>query len=217
MRTFRIFLQQKLVIRALALGVTLVGVNACGIFDKAKASVEAAAELPLDATESTKITLDVSAVLGAAAGQTTPTELKQDVTTPPAVVDLNKSQPDLAKYANGHIKTVTITKITVQPTTNTLTGDLPALDIYIGPTDAKSTADGIKVATIPAIKAGSTTAFDAQIDTAAMASAGSKYLAKLAFSQALKGTLQVAAGGKVPSGKVDLKIDLGVHAVVSPL
>ena len=164
------------------------------------------------------MSLDVGALTGALAGQPAPAPgLTQDLALPPVAVDLNKSQPNIAKYANGHIVTLEINKIAVTPSNNTLTADLPALDIYFGPATAKTVADGIKVATIPPIKAGSTTAVDATIDAAAMTQAGTKYLSTLAFSQIMDGKLVIATGGAVPGGKVDLKLDLGLHAVVTPL
>ncbi len=222
MHNFRLFLSRRAFVRAASLALPLAAVTtlpACDLFNQAKASVENAAQLPIDVTQSTKISIDVSLLTGTLAGQTIPPgpDLTQDLTTPPAPLDLAKEQPDLAKYASGHIKTVEINKIGVTPTTNTLTGDLPAMDLYFGPTTAKGAADSIKVATIPAIKAGSTAAFDAQIDSAAMAKAGTTYLNTLAFSQMMSGKLVVKAGEKVPSGKIDLKLDLGVHAVVTAL
>ena len=222
MRNIRSFFNRRVLVRAASVTLPLAALTAlpaCDLLNQAKASVENAAQLPIDVQQSTKVTLDVGALIGALAGQTVPPgpDLTQDLTTPPAPIDLNKEQPELAKYASGHIKTVEINKIAVTPTTNTLTGDLPALDLYFGGTTAKSYADGIKVATIPSIKAGSTTAIDAIIDTAKMSEAGTKYLSTLAFSQMMAGKLVIKAGEKVPTGKIDLKLDLGVHAVVTAL
>lgn len=220
MRKFRTFLTRRAIVRATTLALPLAAVTAlpaCDLFNQAKAAVQNAAQIPIDQMESTKVTLDLTQVIGAAAGQTTPQDLNQEITTPASPLDLNKTQPEITKYANGHIVTLEINKIGVTPTTNTLTGDMPALDLYIGAVDAKDTSTAIKVATIPAIKAGSTAAFDAQIDTAAMTKAGTTYLSKLAFSQMMHTKLTVKAGDKVPGGKVDLKLDLGLHAVVTPL
>jgi hypothetical protein len=215
-RIFRSFLNLRLASLALPL-VAVTALPACDLFNSAKASVQQAAQIPLDVNEATKISLDVGKLTGPTAGTVTPIDMNQDLTTPPAPIDLNKSQPDLAKYANGHIVTVEINKIGVTPTTNTLTSDLPSLDLYIGPTTAKGIADCIKVATIPKIAKGSTTAVDAVIDAAAMKEAGTKYMATLAFAQMLSGKLVIKAGDTVPGGKIDLNLDLGVHAVVSPL
>ncbi len=221
MHTFRSLLAQRVLIRATSLALPLVAVTtlpACNLFNSAKAAVQNAAQIPIDVTESTSASLDVGKLTGPLAGQPAPAGgLSQDIALPPVPVDLNKTQPNLVQYANGHIVTLEINKIAVTPSNNTMTGDLPALDIYFGPTDAKGIADGIKVATIPPIKGGSTTAVDAVIDSAAMTEAGTKYLAKLAFSQIMAGKLVVKAGDPVPGGKVDLKFDLGLHAVVTPL
>lgn len=218
MFTLRSFLNRSLLRSLVVVALPATALGGCDILNKAASDVtNAVTNIPIDVNQSTKISLDVGTLVGALAGQKTPQELKQEIATPPVPVDLNKEQPELAKYANGHIKTLEIAKIAVTPTTNTLTGDLPQLDLYVGATDIKSTADGIKVATIPAIKAGSTELVNATIDTAAMTTAGTKYLAKLAFGQMLKGTLVVPAGGSVPNGKIDLKLDLGVHAIVTPL
>ncbi len=221
MRTFRSFLSQQALVRTASLALPLAAVTvlpACDLFNQVAAAAQNAANISVDETESTNVSLDVSALTGALAGQPAPAPgLTQDLALPPVAVDLNKSQPNIAKYANGHIVTLEINKIAVTPSSNTLTADLPALDIYFGPTTAKTPADGIKVATIPPIKAGSTTAVDATIDAAAMTQAGTKYLSTLAFSQIMDGKLVIATGGMVPGGKVDLKLDLGLHAVVTPL
>ena len=218
MLLFRSFLRHSALRSLFVVALPAVALSGCDILNKAASDVtNAVTNIPIDVTQSTKISLDVGTLIGAAAGQKAPADTTQAITTPPQPVDLNKEQPDLAKYANGHIKTLEIAKIAVTPTTNTLTGNLPALDLYVGPTDLKNATDGIKVATIPAIPAGSTALVNATIDAAAMTQAGTQYLAKLAFAQALKGTLVVKAGDTLPGGKIDLKLDLGVHAIVTPL
>ncbi len=221
MRTFQRFLTQRALIRATTLALPLAAVTtlpACDLFNQVASAAQNAANVSIDQTETTNLTLDVSQLTGAAAGKPAPAPgITQQLTLPPVAVDLNKSQPNIAKYANGHVVTLEINKIVVTPSHNSLTADLPAMDIYFGPTTAKAVTDGIKVATIPPIKAGSETAVDAAIDSAAMTQAGSKYLATLAFSQMIGGTLVVATGSNVPGGKVDLKFDLGLHAVVTPL
>ena len=173
--------------------------------------------LPLNASESTKITVDVGQLLGPLAGVPAVADGSKDITTPPVPIDLRKSQPELAKYANGHIKTIEITAIQVTPTTNTLSGDLPPLDLYFGPSNATSLAQGVKVATIPAIVHGSTAAMSAAIDAAGMKTAGTQYLATLGFTQAMKATFATKAGQPLPTGKVDLNLVLNIQAVVSPL
>ena len=216
MRTFRSFLSQRALVRATSLALPLAVLPvlpACDLFKK----VEQAAQIPVDVMESAQVSLDVGQLTGQLAGKVTPVDLSQDLATPPIVLDLNKSQPDLAKYANGHIVTIEINKIVVTPTANTMTGDLPALEIYFGPTTAKGLADGVKVATIPPIPKGSLAPMDGVIYADAMATAGSKYLATLAFSEMLNGKLFVKAGDTVPGGKIDLKLDFHIHALVAPL
>ena len=214
---FKTFLTKRALVRAAYLALPLVALPACDLFNQAKSAVETAAQIPIDVQQSTKVSFDVGQALGPTAGQTTPVKITQDLPLPAVPVDLNKDQPNLAKYANGHVVTVEINKIAVTPTTNTMTADLPSLDIYFGPANATKASDGIKVATIPSIPKGSTAAVDAIIDTAAMKTAGTQYLAKLAFAEIMTGKLVVEAGSAVPTGKIDLKLDLGVHAVVTPL
>ena len=217
MRNFRSFLSQRTLVRAATLALPLVALPACDLFNQAKSAVENAAQIPIDVTQSTKVSFDLGKAMGATAGQTTPVKIEQDLPLPAAPVDLNKEKPELAKYANGHIVTVEINKIAVTPTTNTLTADLPSLDIYFGPATATKASEGIKVATIPAIPKGSTKAVDAIIDAAGMKKAGTDYLAKLAFAEIMTGKLIIEAGASVPNGQIDLNLDLGVHAVVTPL
>ncbi len=220
MRNFRNFLNKRAMIRAATLALPLVAVTAlpaCDLFNQAKSAVQDAAQIPIDVTQSTKVSFDLGKALGSTAGQTTPIKIEQDLPLPALPVDLKKEKPELAKYADGHIVTVEIKQIVVTPTTNTLTADLPALDIYFGPATATKASEGVKVASIPAIPKGSNKAIDAVIDSAGMTKAGTDYLAKLAFAEIMTGKLIVEAGGSVPSGLVDLKLDLTIHAVVTPL
>ena len=135
MLLFRSFLRHSALRSLFVVALPAVALSGCDILNKAASDVtNAVTNIPIDVTQSTKISLDVGTLIGAAAGQKAPADTTQAITTPPQPVDLNKEQPDLAKYANGHIKTLEIAKIAVTPTTNTLTGNLPALDLYVGPT-----------------------------------------------------------------------------------
>ena len=159
--------------------------------------------------------IDVGAVTGGTAGTVAPAQVSKDLAVPAQDVDLVKEAPAL-KDAKGRVKSIELTKISALPKTNTVTGVLPAFDIYIGALGNTDVKNAFKIATIPAIPAGSNTVVNATIDAEGTKSA-QQFLTTLAFSQMLVAKLVVEKGESIPGGEADLNVTLGLKAVLNPV
>ncbi|MEY3014060.1 MAG: hypothetical protein RIT45_2795 [Pseudomonadota bacterium] len=171
--------------------------------------------VPIETEQVAQIAFDLGAVSGAAAGQPSPAAVEEKLPLPPADIDLNKESQALADN-KGLIKRLEITGIEVTPTENTATSALPAFEIRIGAfgeTDITKTA---KIATVPAIPAGSTAVVSAAIDAAGTDAAQTNLLA-LAFSQHVSATMKIAKGEKMPSGAAKLDIKMKLKATLNPV
>lgn len=125
----------------------------------------------------------------------------------------------LADYA-GRFKSVNVTKIEYTIKDNSLTLDLPPLDLYLAPTGVSSSSDAkaVKMATIPATPAKmSVTNGNAEIVTANDA-AISELIQSLQVT-ALAHAVPVVKKGQPfpPSGKATLSITLYVTLVANPV
>jgi len=173
-------------------------------------------DLPIKVEHTFDINLDLSAL--PTSGQTAPERLEIPLNQPPLAlpaipVDLTNQQEI---YDNkDKLKSVEISQITIRPTANSVTADLPAIDLYVGPAGATDISNAIKVATIPSIPAGSTTTIGGEIDDAGMASA-QQHITTLNFTFIPDATLVVEAGETVPGGAADLNITLAITATVDP-
>ncbi len=172
-------------------------------------------DVPITTEYEFTTSFDIGASMGAAAGLPAPADISQEIAPAPSDVDLITEVPAL-KDAKGRVKSFEITIISVTPTTNTVTSDLPAFDLFIGAMGAKDTKGSAKIATIPSIKAGSTAEVTAALDAAGQKTA-QQWLTQLAFSQGMAATMTVKKGEKVPSGKADLKIKMGLKVVLNPI
>jgi len=169
-------------------------------------------DLPISAEHSFNIPIDLGAL--PTSGSVAPERLETPLPLPPAPVDLTKASPELNSNKD-KLKSVEITKIRVKPKTNSLTAALPPLELYVGPSGALLPANGVRIATIPSIPAGSTAEVAGQIDDAGMASAQT-YITSLQFAFIPASTLIVEKGQTVPGGSADLEITLEITATVDP-
>ena len=172
-------------------------------------------DVPIETDYSFPTAFDVGKATGQAAGQPAPADVEHDLSVPGQDVDLIKEAPAL-KNAEGRVKSLEITRIEALPSTNTVTGALPSFDLLIGPLGEKDASKAKKIATIPAIPSKSTAVVKATIDAAGMKEA-QQYLTTLKFSQHLVAKMVVKKGDTVPGGKADLKVTLGMKAVLNPV
>ncbi|MCO4764129.1 MAG: hypothetical protein KC502_21640 [Myxococcales bacterium] len=206
---------KSLIAHASAFALIAAVATGCGSFSDFVDDNKNKLDIPVTTDYEFVTSFDIGGAMGAAAGKPSPAELKKAIAPPPSKVDLVLEVPALSD-AKGRVKSFEILKIVVTPTTNTVTSDLPAFDLYIGPMDAKDTSGSAKIATIPAIKAGSTAVVNAVLDAAGQ-KAAQQWLTTLAFSQGMVATMIVKKGENVPSGKADLKIAMGLKVVLNPI
>ncbi len=203
-------------VRLAAIGLAaLLALAACDQINDAIDDNKGALDVPVSTTWGFPFTMDLGQATGALAGQKAPEAKEHDLSTPAVDVDLVAEAPALAN-AKGRVKRLEITALTITPTANTVTGKLPAFDIYIGPKGATKPEDAVKIATVPSIEGGSTAAISAPIDSAGM-EAAQPHLTSLAFAQLVVAKLAVAKGDDVPGGKADLTVDLALKATLNPL
>jgi hypothetical protein len=170
--------------------------------------------LTIPVTQSMPVSFDMGQTLGGKAGLTADADFTQDIVVPPQTVDLTKTNPELAKYKS-RVKSIEIVSITATPTANSMTGTLPALELYVGAVPFPKLADATKLAVIPAISGGSVAPIKATINPADAAKAGA-ILATLQFDQETIAKLVIKKGEQAPGGKIDLKLDLTLNVTVTP-
>ncbi len=198
---------------ALALALTLAA--GCDQLEDVIDNNKSKLDLPIETEQKTTVPLDLGAAAGVAAGKPSPQDVSQPIAIPPVDLDLNKQSPELAKH-KGAIKRIEFTGITVKPLTNTVTSALPVIEIWVGPMGGKDTTGAAKIATIPAIPAGSTAAVQATIDVAGT-DAAQAHLLTLAFTQHTIAKLVVKKGENMPSGAANLELTMKLKATLNPL
>lgn len=170
-------------------------------------------EIPIGFDHAFDVELGLGAATGAAAGQIAPADASYPVAMSAVKVDLVSSSTQLAANRD-RVKSITLTGVTVTPRANTLTGATPPIDLYIGPAGATSPTEAVKIATLPAIAAGSTAVVTASIDATGQQNA-QQWLTSLDFTVIPVATLTVKKGQTVPGGAADLHIVLGIEASVA--
>ena len=191
-----------------ALLIAGLGLGGCDL-------LEEGIDIPITFTQSFDVPVDLGQATGAAAGQQAP----QDATYPLGLgavpIDLVSSNAQIAANRS-KIQAIEFTSVSVTPKNNTLTGPTPVIDLYVGPAGATQPSQGIKIATLPSVAAGSTATTQAVIDTQAQALA-QNYLTSLDFTLLPVATLSVTKGQTVPGGAATLTIQLGVKATLNPV
>ncbi|PKN57451.1 MAG: hypothetical protein CVU23_01250 [Betaproteobacteria bacterium HGW-Betaproteobacteria-17] len=172
-------------------------------------------EIPIGFNHAFDVPIALGDATGAAAGQTAPADVSYPVAMNAVTVDLVSSSTQLASNRD-KVQSISLTGVTVTPRANTLTGATPPIDLYIGPAGATSPTQAVKIATLPAIPAGSTAVVTASIDATGQQNA-QPWLTSLDFTVIPVATLTVKAGQTVPGGAADLHIVLGVEATVDAL
>ncbi len=141
---------------------------------------------------------------------------------PGADVDLTSAesgQPKLEKYRD-RIKRIEIRRITYRISENTLDGDLPPLEVYFSPAgavglgqdpDTKDSAIryGESTPITPGLVHSSAVAFE--VEPGAKEATGD-VMSTLSFATLFGTHLSLAAGSRVPSGKI--KIEVGIQLTV---
>jgi len=156
------------------------------------------------------------------AGDTTPAP----VTTPLDPIDLGTSidvieltgNKELGKF-KGVFRSIEITQIKYSSLQNTLTFDLPAMTVYMGPQGATSSKDAgvVALTTIPAIAAGSNVNGAVPV-TEAGRSKSNDLLQELKLSSIIFAEPVVEKGQPLPpSGSANIKLDIDVKFTVNPL
>jgi|GEM_PF-1616904 len=198
----------------LALGTTGTAVTTTTLGCDVVNDAADALNIPIEFDHTVNFGADIGQVTGRAAGQPSPEAASFPIETGAVPVDLISQSSELAANRE-KVRRLELTEITVRPTSNTLTSASPPLDLYIGPKGATTKDQGVRIATIPSIPAGSTTAVSATI-VAAGIDAAQQHLLTFDFVVIPAGTLSVAAGETVPDGAMDLALTLGVKAVLNP-
>lgn len=133
------------------------------------------------------------------------------VETPPQSIDLRDEVPELSKLGNNQsLIDVTVSRITYDVTANTLNVDLPAVEIYVAPQGAMSTADpsASKFGTIPSTPAGNTIAGgNVDLDPAGQSAfVGFAHDYGTPFVFIARTTVIVPGGTPLPMGAIDIDI-----------
>lgn len=189
--------------------IFVMGASGCALFG---IDDDLGFDLPISAEHTFNVPIDLGAL--PTSGSVAPQRLETPLPLPPAPVDLTQASPELNSNKD-KLESVEITKIRVTPKTNSLTAALPPLELYVGPSGAMLPADGILIATIPSIPAGSTAEVPGQIDAVGMAAAQT-HITSLKFAFIPASTLIVEEGQTVPGGSADLEITLEITATVDP-
>lgn len=199
---------RKLGLAGLVAFITM-GVVGCGLFGG-----DEVFDLPIETSTDFDVSFDVGAVTGEAAGQQAPERLEYDLTLPGIPIDFTTVSEDLNDNKS-KLREVSITFIKVTPTENTVTGELPDIDLYINASGTTGIEGGHRIATIPPIQPGSLTPVNATIHVAGM-EAAQPMITSLKFNVVPSANLVVEQGETVPGGAAALNIEIGLRAVVNP-
>jgi len=198
----------SLVLRLLLAAMLLTVAPSCALFGFDE---DGGFDLPISASESVVVPVDLSSVPNS--GQTAPQDVDIPLDLPAQPVDLASASQDLDKNKD-KLERLEIKRLNITPQNNSLTRDLPPIDLFIGPFDGDPNG-AVKIATIPSIPAGSTERVVGQIDDAGM-DAAQPFLTSLQFSFQPSGTLEVKQGEEIPGGRADLELLIEVQATVDP-
>jgi len=172
-------------------------------------------DIPISFDQTFDVRVALGDATGAAAGQTAPADVSYPLTMNPVNVDLISSSQSLANNRD-KVQSIALTGVTVTPSNNTLTAATPPIDLYVGPAGMTSPAQGVRIATLPAIPAGSNGVVSASIDAAGQQNA-QPWLTSLDFVILPVATLNVSQGQTIPGGAADLRVALGVEATIDAL
>jgi len=136
-------------------------------------------------------------------------------------VDISQSVPSQVANAKA-ITSVQITAVKFWAPTNSLSFDTPPTDIYVGPSSIKTESDAgaVKMGTIPTIPKGTVIAMSAP-QAMSLTDAGRSTLAVLAqnyktpFNVLAVGKVTIRGGQPVPSGRIDLAVQVSVGYKIS--
>ena len=195
---------------ALLLAAGLFGLSSCALFGL---DDDLGFDVPISTTQSFTVPINLSAL--PTSGTTAPERLEIPLDLPAAPIDLAEASSEFSSKKD-KLEKIEITNLKVTPKSNTLTGDLPPMELYIGPVDASSAADGELIYTIPVIAAGSTTEVYGTRDDAGM-DAAQTHLLSLSFSFVPSAVLIVEQGDEVPGGAAELEFEIEITATVDPL
>ena len=170
--------------------------------------------IPIEFSHTVGTAADISAVTGSLAGQTTPQDASYPVSPGAIPVDLISQSAELAANRD-KVRRLELTALNALPKANTLSAALPEMTVYVGPKGATEASEGVRIATIPSIPAGSTATVTVAIDAAGM-DAAQPHLMTFDFVVMLSGTLEVKSGETVPSGKLDIDLTMDVKATLNP-
>jgi hypothetical protein len=196
--------------------------SGCGLFDEDKLT----SALDITYTEDFEISLpiDAAALCPADADCTgTAAAAPQDQPLKPleVAIDLDiatlTGNPELASYA-GKFKSVNISRIAYAAPDNSLTFDLPPINLYVGPlgTMKGTSAGALKLATIPSIPAKMNASGDAPLE-AGNATAISDRFKSLQAAIVTDAAPVIKRGQPFPpSGTNNVKITLYVTFVANP-
>lgn len=139
-----------------------------------------------------------------------------DIGTSIDVVEMSGNQ-DLEKF-KGKFRSIEITQIAYASKNNTLTFDLPAMTVYMGPAGATSSTDAgvVALTTIPAIPAGDNITGTAPVDDAGR-SKSNDLLQELKLSSIIFAEPVVKKDQPLPpSGSANINLDIDLKFTANP-
>lgn len=200
------------------LSVFVIFSLACGLLDDDATNIDYTESLPI------KFSINAGALCPSdvdCAGDTTPapadTPLTDiDIGTGIDVVELSGNK-ELAKF-KGVFRSIEVTQIEYSSLQNTLTFDLPAMTVYMGPKGATSSTDRgvVALTTIPAIPAGENIHGSAPVSDEGR-SKSNDLLQELKLSTIIFAEPMVKKDQPLPpSGSANIKLDIDVKFTVNP-
>lgn len=183
--------------------------------------VATACEGPVDFTHTTKfpLALNLNGKFAGEAGTTATEDLGPVLILYQVPVDLATQNPELVDYAESGLFTESgVDQITYKVISNTANIDMTNIQLAIGPTEATSldAENTFLIATIDEIKAGDTPTGMAEVfpDNAAPIAT---QVQTLKFAIVSGTDVSVNAGDPIPSGAVQMDVEMLMHFVADPL
>lgn len=168
--------------------------------------------LPIAATQSFTLQVDMEALMGGG-GATAPADRTWVIPLAATPIDMASASKDLAANRD-KLERLEIKRIEVRPFDNSLTTDLPPIQLAVGEYMGGGN-DTIMFATIPSIPAGSTESQLAAIDKAGTDGA-QPLLTSLRFDFVPAAVLDIRRGQLIPTGRTELEITLTIQATIDP-
>lgn len=194
----------------------------CGLFDEDR--LEEALNITYTEDFEIELPIDANALCPAGAdcmGEVVESPQNRPLQPIEIAVDLDivslTGNAELAQYA-GKFRSVGITRIAYAAPNNTLTFDLPPINLYVGPLGTKkgNASGAVKIATIPAIPAKMAASGDAMIDEANKVPA-SDLVKSLQTALVTDAAPEVKRGQPFPpSGANNLKLTVYVTFTANP-